>query len=88
MPSESPIRTITKNMTYLSMTPSKSTNQEAYGKLPNRRRTLSDYRTEVNSSITVNPNPSGKTVSTIKNLASGLGKFTSKRMVRNETLGI
>lgn len=64
------------------MTPPKPSAQATYNNA--RRRTLSDYRSDINSSVTVDSNPNGKTVSSIKNatktLASGLNKF--KRMVK------
>lgn len=87
MPEESPIQ---KDSTYLSMTPSKPvvkpTNGNAIQNTIQRRRSLSDYQTELNSSVTVNLNSGGKAVSSIKNatnkLTSGLSKFTAKRIVR------
>ncbi|XP_055301458.1 mucin-2-like [Sitodiplosis mosellana] len=82
LPAESPIPSLKKDRTYLTMTPPKPSVQAAYSSGQNRRRTLSDYRSEVNNSVTVDPSSSGKTVSSIKNatktLASGLSKF--KRM--------
>lgn len=66
------------------MTPPKPSTQATYSSAQHRRRTLSDYRCEVNNSVTVVSNSNGKTVSSIKNatktLASGLSKF--KRMVK------
>lgn len=71
----------------MSITPSKPTTQAPCSNIPNRRRTLSDYRIEVKNSVTVNSNSNGKAVSSIKNatktLASGLTKFTTKRMVKH-----
>lgn len=55
-----------------------------------RRRTISDYRSQVNDSVTVaaaDSNSGGK-ISNLKNatksLATGLSRFTAKRMVRKE----
>lgn len=95
LPAESPIPNLQKSS---YVTPSKMSTQMSYSQIPNRRRTLSDYRNEVNSSITVNANPNPnpnpnpntnpntKSISGIKNatktLASGLTKFTTKRMVK------
>lgn len=69
------------------MTPPKATVQSTYSNAQNRRRTLSDYRNDVNNSVTVDSNANGKTVSSIRNatksIASGLSKF--KRMVNENT---
>lgn len=86
---ESPIQNLNKNATYMSMSPAKPTAQMTGNNvnIQHRRRTLSDYRTEVNSSTTVvDSNSNGKAVSSIKNatktLTTGLSKFTARRMVR------
>lgn len=86
---ESPIQNLNKDSTYMSMTPAKPTPQTTGNNMSiqNRRRTLSDYRSEVNSSTSiVDSNFNGKAVSSIKNatktLTTGLSKFTAKRMVR------
>ncbi|XP_031618885.1 uncharacterized protein LOC116338005 [Contarinia nasturtii] len=83
LPAESPIQLLKKDRTYLSRTPSKPSIQTPQNNVPNRRRTLSDYRTSVNNSGIVETDQSGKTVSNAKNATktstSGLNKFTSRR---------
>lgn len=86
LPAESPIPSLNKNASHLSMTPPKSNIPAINSKVTLRRRTLSDYRTENDNSVRANDtNAAGKAVSSIKNatktLASGLSKFTAKRMV-------
>lgn len=83
LPVESPIQNVYKDTSYVSMTPPKSVTN---GNATNRRRTLSDYRTGVESNAAlVQSNSSGTAVSSIKNatktLTTGLSKFTAKRMV-------
>lgn len=72
LPAESPI--LQRDRTYLSKTPSKPI---AQANVPNRRRTLSDYRTAENSNAGTEQN--GKTAAA-KTSASG-PKLLSKRMV-------
>lgn len=86
LPAESPIPSLIKNASYSSMTPAKP-GISSNSKVTLRRRTMSDYRTEPNNSVKVDSNSAGKAVLSIKNatktLASGLSKFTAKRMVSN-----
>lgn len=81
---ESPIQNF-KDMSHVAITPPKSGTKTTNDNVTHRRRTLSDYRTTVNSSVVVDSHSGVKAVSSIKNatktLATGLSKFTARRMV-------
>lgn len=91
LPQESPIQTLHEKNSYLS-TPPNISGQPTISNVGQRRRTISDYRSEVNSSVTVpddsNTTTAGK-ISSFKNatrtLATGLSRFTAKRMVRKNS---
>lgn len=85
LPAESPIKNLHKDAKCTPTSPSKPASYNTTSNVTQRRRTLSDYRTAVNSSVTVDTNSGVKAASSIKNatksLATGLSKFTAKRMV-------
>lgn len=87
LPAESPIQNLQEKNAYLSTPPNTSV-QPTISNVAQaqRRRTISDYRSQVNSSVTVsNDSNNGGKISTLKNatrtLATGLSRFTAKRMV-------
>lgn len=86
LPLESPIQNLHEKNAYLS-TPPNTGVQPTNSNVLQRRRSISDYRSQVDSSVTVSndSNPGGK-ISSLKNatktLATGLSRFTARRMVR------
>lgn len=90
-PAESPIQNLHEDTAYMLTPPSTGVQQPTISNVAQRRRTISDYRSQVNTSsvaVTADSNTnSGGKMSSLKNatksLATGLSRFTAKRMVRS-----